>query len=100
MGTTAKFFGEVTHGYNSYGFPILFSKQSHCTCFLCFIDGHHICTYIHRFVNLLVNDFFYFSDFFSCHGLTIAKVETGSCRILVGTLLFNILTKHFLQSTL
>ena len=37
MSTAAKFCGEISHLYNTYLFTILFSKQRHSTCFLCFI---------------------------------------------------------------
>ena len=60
MCTTTEFLGEISHGYDTYGLPILLAKESHRSGLLCLVNGHNIGMYRNRLVDLLVNDIFYF----------------------------------------
>ena len=100
MSTTAQFHGEISHGYYSYFISILFSKQSHSSCFLGFLDSHNLSFYFQTGLNLFIYQFFYFCDLFLRHRLEMSKVKTKTSRCYKRTFLLHVCSQNSFQSFL
>ena len=100
MSTTTQFLGEVSHGYHADSIAVFFSEQSHSSALLRILDAHDIGNNCNILCDLLVDQSLYFSDLFCSHSLSVAEVKTGSCAVLVRTLLFYMITQYDLQCLL
>ena len=100
MGTTTELSGEITHRYHTYLLGILLAKQCHSTGLLCFLNIHDIGMNLKSCLNLLIYNFFNFTDFLSSHSCEVGKVETKSVSSYKRTLLLYMRTKNFFQSFL
>ena len=96
MSTTAEFFGEIAHGYDTYFLVVFLTKQSHCSGFLCFFDIHDICMNCKTSLNFFVYQRLSLCDFFCCHSLEVSKVETESVWCYQRTFLFYMASKYSL----
>ena len=100
MSTTTQFLREVSHGYHADSIAVFFSEQSHSSALLRILDAHDIGNNCNILCDLLVDQSLYFSDLFCSHSLSVAEVKTGSCAVLVRTLLFYMITQYDLQCLL
>ena len=100
MSTTTQFLREVSHGYHADSIAVFFSEQSHSSALLRILDAHDISNNCNILCDLLVDQSLYFSDLFCSHSLSVAEVKTGSCAVLVRTLLFYMITQYDLQCLL
>ena len=100
MGTTAQFPGEISHRYHADGLTVFFTKQSHSSALLRIFDVHDIGNDCNILCDLLIDQSLYLRKLFRSHSLSVAEVETGSCAVLVGTLLFYMIAQYDLQCLL
>ena len=63
-------------------------------------DVHDIGNDCNILCDLLIDQSLYLSELFRSHSLSVAEVKTGSCAVLVRTLLFYMITQYDLQCLL
>ena len=94
MCTAAKLLGEITHGNHTYRISVLFSKQCHCTALLRILDTHNVCNDLNILGDFFIYNFLYPCNLFPGHGLRMAEIKTCSVSILIGALLFNMVSQN------
>ena len=92
--SAAEFFGEAAHGNHSHLAAVLLAEEGHCSALLRLVDAHDLGADLKVVRDLLVDDLLDSADLLSGHGFAVGEVEAGSLRVLVGSGLLDMITKH------